>query len=119
MSKTFGRFVRSRREALQEERGRRYSLRQVSGRIGIEPSYLSRIERDRDIPPGEGAIVALARELEVNADVLLAMAGKVSSEVQAAVRKRPELFSDLIRQLNTMPDRALLKIVREVRDGEW
>lgn len=119
MKKTFGTYVRSRRASLQEEHGRSYSLRQVAGRIGIEPSYLSRIERDRDIPPGEGAIVALARELEVNSDALLAMAGKVSSEVQDAVRKRPELFSDLIRELNTMPDHALLKIVREVRDGEW
>jgi len=119
MNRSFGSFVRGRREKLRQERGRQYSLRQVARRIGIEPSYLSRMERDRDIPPGEGTIVSLAGELEVNSDALLAMAGKVSSDLQAVVRKRPELFGELIRQLKTMPDRALLKFVREVRDGEW
>ena len=51
--------------------------------------------------------------------VLLAMAGKVSSDLQAIILKRPMLFSELIRQLKKAPDRAILKIVREVRDGEW
>jgi len=119
MRRSFGSFVREKREKLQREHGRQYSLRQVAKRIGIEPSYLSRMERDRDIPPGEGTIVSLASELGVNSDALLAMAGKVSSDLQAVVRKRPELFGDLIRQLKTMPNRALLKLVREVRDGEW
>ena len=29
------------------------------------------------------------------------------------------LFADLIRQLKDMPDHAVLRLVREVRDGEW
>ncbi|MEZ5277105.1 MAG: helix-turn-helix transcriptional regulator [Opitutaceae bacterium] len=119
MPELLGPFLRERREALRSERGRSYSLRQVAGRIGMEPSYLSRIERGTDIPPGEEKLLALAKELEVNPDALLAMAGKVSAEVQAAVRKQPELFGELIRQLNKMPDNALLKLVREVRDGDW
>ena len=52
-------------------------------------------------------------------DLLLAMAGKVSSDLQEIVRNRPKLFADLIRQLKGAPDHAILRIVREVRDGDW
>jgi len=115
----FGDYLRERRVALQQSRGRAFSLRQVAGRIGMQPSYLSRIERGTDIPPSEEKLIGLARELDLDPDVVLAMAGKVSSELQEIIRKRPQLFSDLIRQLKDVPDEAVLSIVREVRDGEW
>jgi HTH-type transcriptional regulator, competence development regulator len=47
------------------------------------------------------------------------MAGKVSCELQTIVRKRPKLFAELIRALKDQPDHAVLRIVREVRDGNW
>jgi hypothetical protein len=47
------------------------------------------------------------------------MAGKVSSDLLDIIRKRPELFADLLRQLKSMPDKAVLRVVREVRDGSW
>ena len=94
-------------------------MRQLAGRIGIEPSYLSKIERGEQPPPSEQTIAALAHELGEDADVLLALAGKVSSDLQAAIRKRPKLFAQLIRELRNAPDHAVLRVVREVRDGEW
>ena len=115
---SFGEFLRSRRESLGGEDAS-FSLRAVAGRVGIEPSYLSKIERGQQPPPGEETIVALAKELSLDADVLLAMAGKVSSDLLAVIRKRPEVFAELIRQLKDAPDQAVLRIVREVRDGEW
>ena len=33
--------------------------------------------------------------------------------------RRPRLFAELIRQLKDAPDQAVLRIVREVRDGDW
>jgi transcriptional regulator with XRE-family HTH domain len=88
-------------------------------RIGVEPSFLSKVERGEAPPPSEAKIVALAQELGEDQDMLLALAGKVSSDLQEAIRKRPELFAALIRQLKDAPDRAVLRIVREVRDGNW
>jgi hypothetical protein len=35
------------------------------------------------------------------------------------IRRRPELFGRLIRELRDLPDHAVLRIAREVRDGEW
>jgi HTH-type transcriptional regulator, competence development regulator len=71
------------------------------------------------LPPGETTAVALARELQLDPDLLLAMAGKVSTELQAIIRKHPKLFADLIRALKDLPNHADLRIVREVRDGNW
>lgn len=115
---SLGQYIRARRERLREE-DPSYSLRQVADRIGIEPSYLSKVERDIGSPPSEETLVKLAEELDEDPDVLLAMAGKVSSDLQEAIRKRPKLFGRLIRELKEMPDRAVLRLVREVRDGEW
>lgn len=113
-----GAYLRRKREALREE-DPRYSLRQVAERVGIEPSYLSKVERDIGSPPSEETLVRLAGELGEDPDVLLALAGKVSEELQAAIRKRPRLFGELIREMRDMPDHAVLRVVREVRDGDW
>ena len=42
------------------------------------------------------------------------MAGKVSSELQTIIRKRPKLFADLIRALKDQPDHAVLRIAKGV-----
>ena len=110
--------LREQREKLREQ-DRRYSVRQVAERVGIQPSYLSKVERGLVPPPGEDTLVRLARELELDPDVLLALAGKVSRDLLDAIRKRPLLFAQLIRELKDLPDHAVLRLVREVRDGQW
>ncbi len=115
---TFGDYIRAQREALKAD-DRRFSVRQVAQRIGVEPAYLSKIERNEVAPPSEAKVRALAGELGEDPDVLLAMAGKVSSDLLEIIRKRPQLFADLIRQLKSMPDHAILRIARDVRDGDW
>ena len=115
---SFGSFVRGRRERLRKDDAR-YSLRQVAERIGVEPSYLSKVERGLVAPPSEVTTVRLAADLNLDPDALLALAGKVSSDLLEAIRKRPELFAELIRELKGLPDKAVLRLVREVRDGSW
>jgi len=115
---TFGDYVRKRRMTLKET-DPQYSLRKVAAAIDVEPSYLSKIERGEQPPPGAETIVALAKELGEDADVLLALAGKVSEDLQKIIRKRPQLFAQLIRGLKDLPDHAVLRLVREVRDGQW
>ncbi len=114
----FGRTVRELRERLRQEDAR-FSLRQVAKRVGIEPAYLSKIERGDVAPPSEATTLRLAEELDADPDWFLALAGKVSSDLQEIIRRRPELFAELIRQLREAPDDAILRVVREVRDGDW
>ena len=114
----FGKFIRDRRERLRREDSR-FSVRQLAKRLVVEPSYLSKVERGETAPPSEAKIILLAKELNEDADVLLAMGGKVSSDLQEVIRKRPGLFGQLIRELKDLPAHAVLKLVREVRDGRW
>ena len=114
----FGTTTRQIRERLRES-DRRFSLRQVAHRVGLEPAYLSKIERGLVAPPSEATTVRLALELGQDPDVFLGMAGKVSSDLQEIIRKRPKLFAELIRQLREAPDEAIFRVVRVVRDGDW
>ena len=116
--KRFGSYVRECREALNNE-GKGYSVRKVAGKIGVEPAFLSKVERELVPPPSEGKIILLAEVLGEDPDILLAMAGKVSSDILDIIQKRPVLFADLIRKLKTEPDHSVLKVVREVTDGDW
>ena len=94
-------------------------MRSTGARVGIKPTYLSKLERGELDPPSEGTTRKLADELGEDPDFLLALAGKVSSDLQKIIRKRPLLFAELLRELKKAPDHAILRVVREVRDGDW
>ncbi len=118
MAHTFGAYVRKVREK-HLSGSLDFSLRKVATHIGVEPSYLSKVERDEVAPPSEAKIICLAEALGEDPDLLLAMAGKVSSDLKAVILRRPKLFADLIRQLKNAPDHTVLQIARKVRDGRW
>ena len=116
---TFGQYLKSSRLALNEVKHGQFSLRKVAELSGIHPSYLSQVENDKLAPPAEDTIKRLAEVLDEDPDVLLALGGKVSTELQNIIAKRPALFAQLIRQLKNEPDDAILHLVREVKDGKW
>ncbi|MFZ1324872.1 MAG: helix-turn-helix transcriptional regulator [Candidatus Contendobacter sp.] len=114
----FGSYVRQLREQRREV-NRRYSVRQTAQRIGVEPAYLSKIERNDVAPPSEETIRRLAADLGEDVDLLLALAGKVSSDIREIIMRRPILFTELIRGLSDVLDDELTALVRKVRNGEW
>ncbi len=118
MSKKFGAYLRRKREELRETRAE-YTVRKLAARLGVQPSYVSKVERGEVSPPSEATILRWAEEIGVDPDVLLALAGKVSSELRDVIVKRPQVFAQLIRELKEAPDHAVLRVVREVRDGKW
>lgn len=110
----FGKYLRMRREDLRES-DRSFSVRQVAARVGVEPSYLSKVERGHEAPPSEAKIRSLARELGEDPDTLLAMAGKVASDLQEVIRRRPRLMSQLIREVQSVSDDRLHRLVTAAR----
>lgn len=110
----FGFYIRERRAAL-EQTGQPLSLRQFAHELGIEPAYLSKIERDVFAPPSEALIVRIALRLGVDPDVLLALGGKIATEVKAEIVRRPALLGPLIRRLGALPDADLASIVGDVQ----
>jgi HTH-type transcriptional regulator, competence development regulator len=119
----FGTHIRERREALSSKsppsRAPAFSLRGVARHLEIEASYLSKVERGLVPPPSDQTIRRLADVLGDDFDTLMLLAGRVSPQLQGIVGARPRLFAELIRELGDAPDNAILRLVREVRDGQW
>ena len=103
MAREIGGFVRKRRLQLQAT-DPNYSLRRIAKRIGVQPAYLSRLERGQTSALTEEKLMALALALAEDSDSLLAMAGKVASDVLDIIKERPALFGALIRRLRGLSD---------------
>ncbi len=70
MSNALGAYLRKCRTEKQRREGNTFSLRQLAGRIHVEPSYLSKIERGLELRPSEETTRALALELGEDPDLL-------------------------------------------------
>jgi transcriptional regulator with XRE-family HTH domain len=97
MEKSFGAYVRQWREA------QGYSLRAFAREIGVSGNFLSEMERGRFAPPSEGKIALIAEKLGKNKDELLALAGKVSSDVIEIILQRPKELTTLLRRFKHAP----------------
>lgn len=113
----FGQYTRTLREQRHGINGR-YSIRQIAHRIGVEPKYLSKIERGEILPTSEEMVLRLAMELGEDADLLLARAGRIANDIREVITRRPILFAELIRGLGEVSDDQLEILVRKVRNGE-
>jgi transcriptional regulator with XRE-family HTH domain len=113
-----GKEIREARESKHLMDKKTWSLRQCALRWNIEPSYLSKIERD-ELIPGEELVVKIALDLKADKDVWLAMVGKISGDLREIISKRPALFASLLREIKDLPDDAIVRVAREVRDGPW
>lgn len=95
-------------------------LRGLAKELGIQPAHLSKVELG-EIAVSEELSERISAVLKVNPVVMFAASGRVTKDLQEVIAKYPKAFADLIHHLKTIPEpeKALLRIVREVRDGEW
>jgi transcriptional regulator with XRE-family HTH domain len=114
----FGELLRAKRLS-REKDDPAFSLRQVAARVALEPSYLSKIERGLEPPPGEESIRRLAQELGENPDALLALGGKVSADLLEIIRERPTVVAELLRALRGLSAKRVSEVSRQIRDGDW
>ena len=96
----FGAFIRRKREALDPKVG----LRVMAKKIGVSPTYLSKVERDEFPPPAEDKVIAIAEILDLDVDELLARAGKVSSDLTQIIREHPREIASVLRGTNVMSE---------------
>jgi transcriptional regulator with XRE-family HTH domain len=82
-------------------RARQMNQRTLAARVGIDFTYLSKLENGRMDPPAAETIVRLARALEADADELLLLAGKIPADIRALIIASPGLpaFLRAIRDL--------------------
>ncbi len=106
--KNFGAKIRALREAQQ------ISLRKFADKVGISPTYLSKVERDEFPPPGEETVKKFALALNQNPDELLALAGKVSSDLPAIIQQRPREMASFLRTASEMSNDEIVKLQKFV-----
>lgn len=67
-------------------------LRELAGRAGISPAFLSKIEAGKEKAPAEPKVRALAKVLDFDPEVLMAMAGRPSSDAIKIIQRYPLQF---------------------------
>ena len=107
--KKFGAFIRRERE------GREIGLREMAKKIGVSPTYLSKIERDEFTPPAEGKVRAIAGVLGLDADELLALAGRVASDLTEIIRERPREMADFLRAAKGLTVEDMARLARQAQ----
>lgn len=76
MNQTFGQKLRELRKA------KKFSQRNLADKVGVDFSYISKVENDRLPPPAVDTIVRICEILEVEVHSLLALTGKIRTETK-------------------------------------
>lgn len=97
----FGSLIRKRREE------KRIGLRTMAKRLAVSPTYLSKVERGLELPPKEERIRHLAELLELDFDNLLAIAGRVPSELVDLYRRDPTEVMAILRKSSIARNRGI------------
>jgi transcriptional regulator with XRE-family HTH domain len=95
MPKTFGQALRELR------RSKEISQRELAEKVGVDFSYISKVENDRLPPPAADTIVKICRVLGVPPDELLASTGKMPTEVKEMLSTSPAAMQ-FVRQAHEM-----------------
>jgi HTH-type transcriptional regulator, competence development regulator len=103
---SFGRRI----QALRRAKG--LTQRQLASVLDIDFTYLSKLENNRGDPPGDQTIRKLARALDADEEDLLALAGKIPSELRTKAAEDPE-FAMLLRRLPSLPEDLLRRMYRD------
>jgi transcriptional regulator with XRE-family HTH domain len=79
MDQTFGQLLKN----IRREKG--VSQRDLADQVGIDFSYVSKIENDRMPPPAAETIVKISHILGVSPEILLANSKKISADMTSTI----------------------------------
>ena len=80
--------------------------------IGVSDTYLSKIERGELFPPAEGRVKEIARLLEQDPDELLALAGRVASDLNQIIRNHPREMASFLRTASGLSGQELEQLTK-------
>jgi transcriptional regulator with XRE-family HTH domain len=110
--KKFGALVRREREA------REIGLREMAKIIGVSPTYMSKVERDEFPPPAEDRVKKIAKVIGYDADELLALAGRVASDLSDIIKRRPRELAALLRTTKGLTAEEMARLAREAQKAK-
>jgi len=91
---------------------RRLSIRRTAALARVTPSYLSRIERGRLPPPSREMTARLARVLQTDPEALIALTGRIPTDILGAFRRRSRVMVDLVRSAELYSDDQIERLCR-------
>ena len=84
----------------QARKRKKYTQRELAKIIGIDFTYLSKIENDRvDYPPKEEVIKSFAQELELNSEELIFLSGKIPAQDRELLKQHYKTLPALFRRI--------------------
>ncbi len=110
--KKFGALVRREREAKE------LGLREMAKMIGVSPTYLSKVERDEFPPPAEDRVKQIAKVIGYDADELLALAGRVASDLSDIIKRHPVELAALLRTTKGLTAEEMVRLAREAHKAK-
>src|SRR5664279_763792 len=105
----FGAFIRRERESKE------IGLREMAKRVGVSPTYLSKVERDEFPAPAEDKVRAIAKIIECDTDDLLARAGRVSSDITDIIKRHPVALAALLRTTKGLSAEDISRLARQAQ----
>lgn len=109
----FGAFIRARRVE------KKVSLRKLAELLGINFTYLSKIESGDLPPPAEDKIRMLSQHLELDLDDLFSLARKVPGDLgQLALRPKIPLLLRATETLDEVQVQKLITMAEKLRESD-
>jgi len=113
----FGKRIQELREAKKKD-DPAFSLRKFGLAVDLSPTFLSKLENGEMNPPKAEKIKKMAELLEVDADELLALAGKVSPDLPEIIQETPIAMADLLRTVQGLSEKELKEITARIKKGK-
>ena len=112
MRKSFGQLIR------QARKDKGLSQRELAKLIGLDFTYLSKLENDRaDYPPKEDVIRSLAQNLDLDEEELIFLVGRIPQRDEDFIKRHYKIMPALFRRMQENPDFAK-RIFREATQPE-
>ena len=101
MLQSFGQLIR------QARKDKGYSQRELAKLVDLDFTYLSKLENDRaDYPPKESVIRSLAHQLNLDAEELIFLAGRIPERDEELLKQNYKAMPALFRRMRESPEFA-------------
>jgi transcriptional regulator with XRE-family HTH domain len=112
VDQNFGSLIR------QARKDKGYSQRELADKLGLDFTYLSKLENNRaDYPPKEEVIRALATHLDLDAEELIFLAGRIPQNDEEFLKQHYKNMPTLFRRMRENPEFAQ-KVFQEAIEAD-